>query len=90
MDFDQALAHLQQLPGIGPFSAELIMIRGVGDADVFPRTEKSLHRNMAAAYKLGGEPNIDALEQIANKWRPYRSWAGLLLRNFWNDEARDE
>ncbi|MEJ7665054.1 MAG: hypothetical protein WKG07_38810 [Hymenobacter sp.] len=81
MDRDAALAHLQKLAGIGPFSAELILLRGVGDPDAFPRTEKRLHRAMAAAYSLGEEPALATLERVADQWRPYRSWAGLLLRN---------
>ena len=81
MDHDAAMTHLQQLPGIGPFSAELILMRGVGDPDAFPKTEKRLHRAMAAAYHLGDDPALDTLERIANGWRPYRSWVGLLLRN---------
>jgi len=36
---------------------------------------------MAALYKLGVEPAFSKLESIADKWRPYQSWAGLLLRN---------
>lgn len=82
MDRDEALSHLQQLPGIGPFSAELVLLRGVGDPDAFPLQEKRLHRAMAAAYHLGDEPDLDALKQIAERWRPYRGWVGLLLRNF--------
>ena len=78
----EALAELQQLPGIGPFSAELVMMRGVGEPDAFPLTEKRLHRAMAAAYHLGEEPSVAALEEVAEQWRPYRNWAGLLLRNF--------
>ncbi len=77
---EAAKRHLQQLGGIGPFSAELILMRGVGDADAFPRTEPSLHRAMVEAYGLGPEPDRGALEAIADGWRPYRSWAGLLLR----------
>lgn len=76
-----ATARLQELAGIGPFSAELVLIRGIGDADVFPRTEKSLHRAMADAYDLGHDPDIDRLERAAETWRPYRSWVGLLLRH---------
>lgn len=74
-------AYLQQLAGIGPFSAELIQIRGVGDADFFPRTELSLHRSMATAYHLGEDPALDVLESRAEQWRPYRSWIGLLFRH---------
>jgi len=81
MDRAEALSHLQRLPGIGPFSAELVLLRGVGDPDAFPREEKRLHRAMAAAYHLGDDPDLDALAQVAERWRPYRSWVGLLLRN---------
>lgn len=81
MDRREALAHLQQLPGIGPFSAELILLRGVGDADAFPHQEKRLQRAMIAAYELDENVRIEDLEGIAENWRPYRSWAGLLLRN---------
>ena len=79
---DEALERLQTLPGIGPFSAELILLRGVGDSDAFPQTELRLHRAMASAYQLGDTPNLATLERIAEGWRPYRSWVGLLLRNF--------
>lgn len=81
MDHDAAMAHLQKLPGVGPFSAELILIRGVGDPDVFPRTEKSLHRAMAQAYDLGDDPDLDTLQTAAEPWRPHRSWVGLLFRH---------
>ena len=81
MDREAALAVLRELPGIGPFSAELVLLRGAGDPNAFPRSEKRLHRAMAEAYHLGDEPTLEALEEIADGWRPYRSWAGLLLRN---------
>lgn len=81
MTRDEALANLQQWPGIGPFSAELVWMRGVGDADAFPRTEKRLHRAMAIAYHLGEDPDLDTLERVADRWHPYRNWVGLLLRN---------
>lgn len=81
MAHDAAMAHLQQLGGIGPFSAELILLRGVGDPDAFPLTEMRLHRAMADAYHLGDDPDLSTLEGIAETWRPYRSWVGLLLRN---------
>lgn len=81
MDRKEALLKLQTLPCIGPFSPALIMIRGVGDPDNFPLTEKKLHKAMTKAYNLCDSPAIDTLKNIAEQWRPYRSWAGLLLRN---------
>jgi DNA-3-methyladenine glycosylase II len=77
---EEALTRLQTLPGIGPFSAELILLRGAGDPDAFPRNEKRLHQAMAGAYHLGDDPDLAQLEAIAERWRPYRTWVALLLR----------
>ena len=77
---EEALAHLQRLPGIGPFSAELIPLRGAGHPDVFPLNEKRVQRAMAARYGLGADPEPAELERIADGWRPYRTWVCLLLR----------
>ena len=82
---DEALAHLRTLPGIGPFSAELILLRGAGHPDVFPDHEKRLHRAMAAVYHLGADPDLATLRATAGHWRPYRTWVGLLLR-VWLEE----
>ncbi|MHA3684470.1 hypothetical protein ACXR2W_13055 [Leucobacter sp. HY1908] len=80
----QASADLQTLYGIGPFSAELILVRGVGMADIFPTNEPRLARAMTALYGTG-----DPAErlQIAEKWRPYRSWVALLIRRWLEDET---
>jgi 3-methyladenine DNA glycosylase/8-oxoguanine DNA glycosylase len=80
MEPDAALAHLQKLHGIGPFSAQLILIRGAGHPDVFPRDEKRLQAEMVHAYGLGGA-GIEQLARIAEGWRPFRSWMALLLRS---------
>jgi DNA-3-methyladenine glycosylase II len=85
----EALAHLQTLPGIGPFSAELILLRGAGHPDVFPTQEKRLHRAMAAGYHLGPDPELEALQAIAANWHPYRTWVALLLRAWLEDVTHE-
>jgi 3-methyladenine DNA glycosylase/8-oxoguanine DNA glycosylase len=80
MPVAQAQAQLQRLPGIGPFSAQLILIRGVGHPDVFPADEPRLHAEMRHAYGLDAADTAK-LAEIAEGWRPYRSWAALLLRS---------
>ncbi|MFD9894721.1 DNA-3-methyladenine glycosylase family protein [Amycolatopsis sp. NPDC059027] len=76
---EEALARLRLLPGVGPFSAELILIRGVGHPDVFPASEGRLAEEMRQRY---GRPDAGAAElaAIAEAWRPYRSWVSFLLR----------
>ena len=64
-------------PRIGPFSAELILIRGAGAPDVLPRHEPRLARAARKAYGLSDDAD---LAPVAEAWRPYRSWVSLLLR----------
>lgn len=87
---DEALAELRALPGVGPFSAELILIRGAGHPDVFPRHEPRLHQAVATEYGLGADPGVDRLAEIAERWRPYRSWVSLLLRTRAQETPRPE
>ncbi len=84
---EDVLAELKSLPGIGDFSAELILLRGAGDPDHFPRNEHRLQRAMADAYGFGAIPPIDTLAQISDKWRPYRSWVSVLFRTELEDRA---
>ncbi len=49
---EQALAELRLLPGIGPFGAELVLLRGAAHPDRFPLHERRLHAEMAHRYGL--------------------------------------
>lgn len=77
----EALSELQALPGIGPFSAELVLLRGAGDPDAVPTQERRLLAALAAAYDVPA--TAEALAEVAEGWRPYRTWACVLLRAAW-------
>ena len=76
----EALARLEELPGVGPFSSGLILLRGAGTLDVLPASEPRLGRAVAMAYDLESPPSQEALQHLAQPWRPYRTWVGLHLR----------
>jgi DNA-3-methyladenine glycosylase II len=80
MDADEAMLGLQQLEGIGPFYSALIVIRSTGHADVLPENEP---RGLALAgrlYGLGHDASPEEMRVIAERWRPFRTWATVLLR----------
>jgi DNA-3-methyladenine glycosylase II len=85
----EVLAHLKRLPGIGDFSAELILVRGAGDPDHFSRHERRLHTAMADAYGFEEISPIGKLADIAERWRPYRSWTSVLFRTELEDRTRE-
>ncbi len=77
---EDALAHLRRLPGIGPFGAQLILLRGGGHPDFLTLVEPKFRQAVARAYRMDHEPTDAELERISDPWRPYRMWITFLLR----------
>ncbi|MEV5505723.1 AlkA N-terminal domain-containing protein [Streptomyces orinoci] len=71
-DWSAARAELVQLPGIGPWTAELIAMRALGDPDAFLPTDLGVRR---AAARLGLPGTPAALTRQAAAWRPWRAYA---------------
>jgi DNA-3-methyladenine glycosylase II len=86
---EEALDRLRELPGVGGFSAELILLRGAGEPDGIPRNEPRLGRAVAMAYGLEEPPGRDELEALAEGWRPYRTWVALHLRAMLEEETNE-
>jgi DNA-3-methyladenine glycosylase II len=85
----QAFEELIAIPGIGPFSAELILLRGAGDPDFTPTAEPRLARAMAIAYDMKAPPSAADIAEISEVWKPYRTWVALLLRVMLEDETHE-
>jgi DNA-3-methyladenine glycosylase II len=77
---DAAAAELQQIKGIGPFYSSLIVIRGTGFADVLPVAEPQALALTSRLYDTGGPISADRFAEIAEPWRPLRTWAVVLIR----------
>jgi DNA-3-methyladenine glycosylase II len=77
---EAAMADLQRINGIGPFYSALIVIRASGLADVLPRDEAKLLALAGDLYGLGAPATAEQLSGIAEAWRPYRTWAAVLMR----------
>ena len=75
-DWDQARAQLHELPGIGPWTAEMIAMRGLGDPDAFPATDLGVR---VAARQVGLPGEAPALIDLSARWRPWRSYATQYL-----------
>jgi 3-methyladenine DNA glycosylase/8-oxoguanine DNA glycosylase len=71
MSTADALQALTALPGIGPWSAALVMLRGLGRADVFPPGDVGATRVLGELMKL--PPQID-IERLAGKFGAVRGY----------------
>ncbi|MDF3070233.1 MAG: alkA 2 [Polyangiaceae bacterium] len=72
VDFVAVRAALQELPGIGPWTAEYVAMRALGDPDAFPHSDLGLLN----ALSLDKPAKLLAL---AEAWRPFRAYAALHL-----------
>ncbi|SET95334.1 AlkA N-terminal domain-containing protein [Geodermatophilus poikilotrophus] len=70
-DRAEAGRALRAVPGIGPWTAALVALRGLGDPDVWLPGDLALRRSLAT---LGSS---DA--EAATRWRPWRSYAVMHL-----------
>jgi len=82
MSHADAMADLKKLPGIGDFSAGLILLRGASDPDAVAYSEPRLARAVALAYELPEPASAEQLREISENWKPYRTWVTLLLRTY--------
>ena len=79
----EALAQLQALPGVGPWTASGILLRGCGVADAVPLVDDISRNAVAAIYGLPEPPDDATWTTISDVWRPYRMWATVLLHMAW-------
>jgi AraC family transcriptional regulator, regulatory protein of adaptative response / DNA-3-methyladenine glycosylase II len=71
-DWHRARRQLLDLPGVGPWTTELIAMRGLGDPDAFPVADGGVR---TAAKHLGLPSDARTLSDHSAKWRPWRSYA---------------
>ena len=77
---DAALADLQRLPGIGPTYSTLILLRATGATDILTLGEPRLPDYVRHFYGLPTAPGPQEMERVAEGWRPFRTWAAVLIR----------
>lgn len=74
MDPPEVIAALTALKGIGPWTAEMFLIFGMGHPDIWSPGDLGLRKAVEAHF--GSEQTST---EVAKRWAPYRSYAALYL-----------
>jgi DNA-3-methyladenine glycosylase II len=72
---DEVVRELTLVRGIGPWTAEMFLIFQLGRLDVWPVDDYGVRKGYARLYGLGDMPVPRELEQLGERFRPYRSVA---------------
>ena len=75
-DVEHTLARLVDIPGIGPWTAQYIALRGLGWPDAFLPTDLGVRRAL-------GDASEKRVLSLAEKWRP---WRGYAVVHLWTQE----
>ena len=74
------IKKLLAIPGIGPWTAQYIAMRGLGWPDAFPHTDLGVKKALAPLSEA-------EILETAEDWRP---WRGYAVINLWNSPARPD
>lgn len=76
-DRDASRRALLSLPGVGPWTADYVALRALGDPDAFPSDDLVLKRALGVATGRQAAAR-------AERWRP---WCGYALLHLWTKEV---
>ena len=76
---DDFIAALTAIPGIGPWTAQGVLLVALRREDVVLPGDLALRKAIRNAYELDRLPNEQEVLAIAEKWRPFRSLATSYL-----------
>jgi len=79
MTDDEVLSCLQQVRGVGVWTAEMLLIFNLGRPDILPVGDLGIRRGFRMAYGLDGDPAPAELLHHGERWRPYRTVAAWYL-----------
>jgi DNA-3-methyladenine glycosylase II len=76
---DEVVAALTSVSGIGPWSAELLLMIHLRRPDVLASGDLGIRRAVMIRYGLPTMPKPAEVDAIGERWRPYRTLACMYL-----------
>ncbi len=89
MENEAVIAWLTQIKGVGRWTAEMLLMFGLGREDIFAIDDWGIQNAMIHIYKLDPTDKKalrEELLRISAKWSPYRTYACMHLWR-WKDNA---
>ena len=85
LDPGEAVRRVREVKGLGPFAAELTVLRGANTPDALPTQERRLEAVVTERYGHGR-----TVADVSEAWRPYRTWAAVHLRALGEQGAAEQ
>jgi DNA-3-methyladenine glycosylase II len=87
MNDQTTFEKLNELRGVGRWTSEYVMLRGLGRIHVFPADDVGGRRSLQGWLKMESSLNYDETNRVLSTWKPY---GGLLYFHLLLDRLRKE
>jgi DNA-3-methyladenine glycosylase II len=67
----EVLERLTSLRGVGRWTAQYVMLRGLGRLHVFPGDDVGARNKLKAFLGLDGPLDYERVERVVSRWAPY-------------------
>ncbi len=68
---EDVIKLLTHFKGIGRWSAEYVLLRGLGRTDILPGDDVAVQKNIKRIFNLHKKPDYNKIKEIEKKWHPY-------------------
>jgi methylated-DNA-[protein]-cysteine S-methyltransferase len=79
MGDQEVIDVLTQVRGIGPWTAEMLLIFDLGRLDILPVTDYGVRKGFALTWRKRELPSAETLLRHGERWKPFRSLASWYL-----------
>lgn len=86
---DDVRSVLLEVPGIGPWTADIYLLMALRRPDVWPSGDLALALALQRVKRLRGVPDDRRMAGIARPWAPWRAAAARILWHFYLSSGRD-
>jgi DNA-3-methyladenine glycosylase II len=71
MTNEEVKAALSPIRGVGRWSAEYVLLRGLGRLDTFPGDDVGAQKNLQRLLQLAEKPLYETVREVTSSWQPY-------------------
>ncbi len=79
LDNAEISGSLQSLKGVGRWTAEYVLLRGLGRLDVFPGDDVGARKKLQSLLNIPGPLSYDGVKKLTEPWHPYAGFVYLHL-----------
>lgn len=79
MDDEDIIEELDEVKGIGRWTAEMFLMFSLKRVDIFPMDDLGIQNGIKEVYGMRRRPGREEMLELSERWRPYRSVAALYL-----------